>query len=181
MDNSKLISTLLNSLKSSSVVRNFIPMGYVMGLPILSVKNDYLCTTIPFLRYKITGKADRTLVFPIRYLIEYSLPQKQIIQFKDLLYDSSFTSIDFSKACGLFRHETIKKLDKQQYKKLRQITIEDYDKVVQFLIEDSDYTINDEKLMIQHLSTIIEPSLISMYKIIDMQFYNKYLAGINHE
>lgn len=181
MDNSKQISTLMGELKSSSVIRSLIPMGYVASLPILSIKNDNLCVTIPFLRYKITGETDKTLVFPIRYLIEYSLPQKQVIQFKDLYYDQAFAKVDFAKACGLFRHDAVKNLNREQYINLKSSTLRDYDKVVQFLIDDSDYSIDDEKLMIQHLSTIIEPSLIPMYRFINSEFYNKYLNSANHE
>lgn len=178
MDNSKLISTLLSELKNSSHVHSLIPMGYVPGLPILTIKNDYLCAVIPFLRYKVTGVTDKTLVFPIRFLIEYTLPQKQIIQFEDLFYDSAFAEVDFGKACGIFRHEAVKNLDRNQYAELKSKVLDDYDKVAQTLIENSEYNINDEIKMIQHLSMIIEPSLLPMYKFIDSLFYNKYLTGL---
>lgn len=178
MDNSKLISTLLSELKNSPHVHSLIPMGYVPGLPILTIKNDYLCAVIPFLRYKVTGETDKTLVFPIRFLIEYALPQKQIIQFKDFFYDSAFAKVDFGKACGCFRHEAVRNLDRNQYAELKNKVLSDYDKVAQTLIENSEYNVNDEIKMIKHLSMIIEPSLLPIYEFIDSLFYNKYLTGL---
>ena len=65
------ISSLFKSMKSREEVRLLIPMGYIPGMPILTIKNDQLVAAFPFLRYKITGEVDRTFVFPIKYVIEY--------------------------------------------------------------------------------------------------------------
>ena len=83
MNNSALISALYAGIKKRSETRTLIPMGYVPGIPMLTIKNDCLIAIVPFLRYKTTGEKDRTLVFPIRYVLEYSLPELTLVKFAD--------------------------------------------------------------------------------------------------
>ena len=56
MDN--IISSFYNDLSKRPELRSIIPIGYNPGIPMLSVKEDNLCLTIPYLRYKITGEKD---------------------------------------------------------------------------------------------------------------------------
>ena len=49
-----------------------IPLGYAQGYPMI-LGGDDLKLAVPYLRYKITGVADETMVFPIRYIFVYSI------------------------------------------------------------------------------------------------------------
>ena len=71
------VQQILNELKTSQLLLNcLMPLGYVPGLPILQIRNDQLCLMIPYLRYKVTGVADKTQVYPIRFALTLVLPEK---------------------------------------------------------------------------------------------------------
>ena len=86
------LSDFLRELKSSDFVLGCeMPMGYTPGLPTLLIKNDALIIQIPYLKYQTTGETDKTLVFPVRYLIELTLPDLQFINY--LLACSGFSDL----------------------------------------------------------------------------------------
>lgn len=170
------ISRLFKGLKARAEVRALIPMGYIAGMPIITIKNEQLVAIIPFLRYKITGQIDRTLVFPIRYVLEYLVPECQLVGFKDLAVVSEYADYDFEKVIGFFRHESVKHLDRASFEALKMNTLSEFDKLVNYLIgEYENYSQSDEKCLIKNLQTIIEPFVIEQYASLDADFYNKYL------
>lgn len=175
MNNTTIITTLYANIKKRTEVRTLIPMGYVPGLPILTVKNQCLVAIVPFLRYKMTGVKDHTLVFPIRYIMEFSLPNSTLVKFVDLAMERQFSEIDFKKAMGFFRHDAIKHLDKSAYHELRIETLSLYDKLCDMLVYDASYSDNDDIHLRQNLKLLLEPSLYGYYKVIDIDFFNKYL------
>lgn len=48
--------------------------------------------------------------------------------------------------------------------------------MINSLIYCTDYSAEDEKRMKELLQLLVEPSLLPMYKALDNDFYNKYLA-----
>ena len=172
------MQALLKELKTSDFVLNCqLPMNYIPGFPVLTVRNDRLCVMVPFLRYKITGKVDKTLVYPIRYLLTLSLPEKRVVGFEDLSVNPVFRKVDFEKPVGYFRHEAVKNMNKTEYNKNRTRLFAMYDKIVDTVLYDSDYTREDDEQFRELLRIMLEPSLLTIYKFIDRDFYNKYLAG----
>lgn len=171
------IEQIKSNLKTNDFVLNCkIPMGYSHGLPILQIKNGCLCVTFPYLKYQTTGEVDKTLVFPIKYAITLELPTEKIVCFEDYEYKDVFKNIDFDKPVGFFRHEAIKLYDKKQYNEFRRELMGEYDKVINSILRNTDYTFSDEKRMRELLQLLIEPSLLPMYRAIDSDFYEKYLA-----
>lgn len=172
------ISRLYKELKGRVEVRTLIPMGYVPGLPVITVKNEQLVAIIPFLRYKATGEVDRTLVFPIRYILEYLLPECQLVGFNDLSLKVEYQDFDFEKVIGFFRHEAVKHLDKEAFMKFKQETLAKYDKLVNYLVgEDEEYAALDDNMLATNLQTIVEPFITKQYALLDKDFYNKYLKS----
>lgn len=176
MNQKKIISNLYSAIKQRPEVKALIPMGYVPNLPILTVREEQLMAIIPFLRYKTTGKVDQTMVFPIRYLIEYSLPEMNISSFKDLAFDNSFAGTEFNKAVGFFRHEAVKDFDNETYHEFRLETLAIYDKLCETLLtDDSEYGYIDDDALRNNIRTLVEPSLRGFYYKIDKDFYDKYI------
>ncbi len=168
---------VVRNLKTSEFFLNCkIPLGYSSGFPILQVKNGSLCVTIPYLKYQTTGEIDKTLVFPLRYGISLELPAEKIIGFENYEFKSDFANIDFDKPVGYFRHEAIKQYKKMQYKNLRRELMKEYDKAANALLGNRIYGFHDENRMSELLQLLIEPSLLPLYRTIDIDFYNKYLA-----
>lgn len=176
--NNSIVSSFYLDLKRRPELQAVIPMGYNPGIPMLSVKQDNLCLIIPFLRYKIiiNGEKKQTLVFPIRYVVEYLIPERQLVRIEDLAFSKYAEKVDFDKACGLFKHEAIANFTQQEYKMLRTDTLKSYDKAVDVLLNGKSYLISDLNLMASQLQTIVEPSLWAFYKSIEPQFFNKYFT-----
>lgn len=171
------VDKVKKNLKSNGFFLNCkIPMGYTVGFPILQVRNGSLCILFPYLKYQTTGVVDKTLVFPVRYIITMELPTEKIVGFEDLEYNEKFKNVNFNKPVGYFRHDAIRHYDKSQYKSLYDQLMKEYDKVINYLINGTDYSDEDIKRMSELLQLLLEPSLIPMYKAIDKDFYNKYLV-----
>lgn len=175
MENRTIISSLYQDYKKRPEIKSLIPMGYVPGYPIMSVENDNLVLKVPFLRYKATGKEDQTLVFPIKYLLEYSLPELSVVRFTDLSIVDMYSYTDFNRAVGFFRHESIKHLNKDMYHDFRMQTLQKFDKLCNALTLGDDYDYSDDVSLRNCLQTIVEPSLYGFYKNIDIDFYEKYI------
>ncbi len=175
MDHSRLITDLYKGLKKRPEVRAIIPMGYVPGYPVLAVKNDQLVAVVPFLRYKATGKVDQTIVFPIRYVMEYSIPEMQPVKFNDLSFSEEFADIDFDKGVGFFRHDAVKHLDRSAYAALRARVLAGFDMIAESLIDDKECADGAEAAFVKDLQMAVEPSLLVFYKALDNDFYRKYL------
>ena len=118
---------IIEGLKHNKCIQhsNF-ELGYVPGLPILTIINSNLCMKVPYLKYKITGELDKTFIYPIRYVVTVSLPEGNIVALEDLAYSKSFVNVQFNTPVGLFRHEAIKNLDKKAYKNLRSALFAEY-------------------------------------------------------
>ena len=176
MENTISVSSILKELKTNDFVLHCaMPMGYVPGLPILQIKNEQLCLQIPFLKYRVTGEVDKTLVYPVRYTVTMVLPEKKIVAFRDLSLEPAFAAVDFSAPIGLFRHEAIRHLKKSEYNELREELFVQYDKVAAMLLFNAPYGEEDEEKMCGLIKQLIEPSLLPIYKSLDGDFFEKYL------
>ncbi len=177
MDKKTDIKKLLKSLKTDDFVLGCkMPMGYSYGLPVLKIANGSLCMVVPFLKYKMTGVVDKTLIYPIRNTVTLSLPEKTFIGFEDLRFDEKFAGVEFSKPIGYFRPEKLKNVNKSEYNKLKDELYESYNKVIDALLYDGEYSEADEARMKELLNLLVEPCLYPLYKAIDKDFYEKYLA-----
>ena len=171
------VENIIKQLKTSEFTLNCrMPMGYSSGLPILQIKNDSLCLTIPYLKYKVTGVVDKTLVYPIRYTISVELPENHVVGFSDLSFNKAFEKVDFNKPIGFFRHDSIKNLDKNEYKAKRAELMALYSKLADSLIYGTEFTKEDDNNMKTLLRLLVEPSQYPIYKSLDKDFYNRFLA-----
>ena len=171
---------LIHDLNTNKfILHSNIPMSYVPGLPILSIMNGNLCMKIPYLKYKITGEVDKTFIYPIKYLVTISLPERTIVGIEDFAYNTTFGNVEFNMPVGLFRHDAIKKLDKKAYGSLRKALYLEYDKVINHLCGQSGYSANDEKQFKSLFNVLIEPSLAPFYRVIDCDFTNQYFISKN--
>ena len=169
--------SIIKALKTSDFVLNCrMGMEYVTGLPILQIRNGNLCLLVPFLKYKVTGEVDKTLVYPIRYTVTVGLPGAAPAEFRDLTYDALFERVDFEKAIGTFRHESVKQYTKDEYFALKDELFSLCDKTANMLLYGDECRAEDDDRMRELFQILIEPSLLPIYKVLDRDFYHKYLA-----
>ncbi len=171
------VKELLKSIKTSDFVRNCpIPLGYVTGYPMLGMYNGQPVMTVPFLRYKVTGQVDKTLVFPIHYTVTVALPSTRILAFQDLSADRRFQKVDFGKPIGFFRHEAVKSLSKTQFAAKREALFAAYDKIIAAMVAGRDYTPGERETMADLLKMLAEPCLMPIYQALEPAFYAKFLG-----
>lgn len=149
-------------------------MGYAPGLPIMQIRNEQLCMMVPFLRYKMTGKTDQTLVYPIHYAVTLRLPEGQPVEYLDLSVDARFGKIDLGKPAGFFRHKAVQNLNREEYQALREELFMEYDRLSAALLYDEPYAQENEARMCKLLQMLTEPALWPMYRTLDPYFYQKY-------
>ncbi len=174
----KIIETLKNikKLKTTDFFLNCnIPMGYTAGYPIIRQTKSGPCICIPYLKYKVTGEVDKTLVFPIKYIITLSLPNFSVVGFEDLEYNSQYKNVDFLKPTGYFRHDAIKSFSKKEYQQKREILYSMYDKFLSACLYNTPYTVEDDQNFKNLLSVMVEPCLYPIYENIDSAFFSRYL------
>lgn len=176
------MSVFISNMKKDEFVRKCrIPMGYSIGYPILAKQNDVNFILVPLLRYKITGKPDKTLVYPIRYYISYSLNECKFNGFCDLKMYKALSKIDFSKPIGLFRHDEIKNLTKAEYTEKKNELYACYTSVIRniyaSLANQPEEDISEAKAGLANgLKLLLEPCEKPFYKLLAKDFYEDYLA-----
>ncbi|MBE6783022.1 MAG: hypothetical protein E7536_03325 [Ruminococcaceae bacterium] len=167
---------MLKSLKRNEAVLGAkIPMGYSYGLPILQVCNDVPCLVVPFVKYKMTGRPDKTLIYPIICTFTIDAVNDKVVGFEDLRYNKKFRKVNFNDPIGYFRPEKLKNVNKAQYNEMRDELFYLYDKMIDALADGAEYNEADEARMGELLSTLVEPCLYPIYKALDAGFYATYL------
>lgn len=153
-----------------------MPMGYAEGFPILRQRNGELLLMIPFLRFQVTGKVDRTLVYPIRFVITVRARDGKIVGYQDLTADGRFGKVDFDQPIGLFRHEAIRSWDKQTYRDNKQLLYRLYDRVCTAMAQGRPVTREEQEPLRSLLRQMVEPCQLPIYRALDGTFYDTYLA-----
>lgn len=170
------VSNLYDTLKKREEVRLLIPMGFVPGMPMLGLRNGKLVLTVPFLRYKLTGEVDRTLVYPVKYLLEYEMPKGKLVGFRDLTLAKPFEEINLDKTIGFFRHEAAKHLDRNAFNQLKDETLRLYDELVLILTGRKEGDNEQANVALSaNLKVLVEPFVAKQYAVIDPDFANMYL------
>lgn len=170
------IADLFESIGRRQEIRALIPMSYTPGIPFLSVRRDELCISVPFLRYKITGEKDRTMVYPVRYVATYLIPENIMVQFVDLAYTPLADKIDFNKPVGYFRHRAIADLDREGYNALRRDTLDALNALAAEMLGEAGEEPDTDNRLHGLMSRIVEPSLYPIYKLLAPSFFKKYIA-----
>lgn len=170
------ISEFRKSLsKSDFLMQCKIPLGYSQGIPLLREVGGQVCLVIPFLKYKVTGKVDETLSYPIRYTISADATTGEIIGFENLQFNYLFQGIDFSAPVGKFRHETLKKYDKEACGKLFGELYHTYDRIIDAIRSGESHALEDENVR-RLLAILLAPELRETYKLLDQAFFDRYVA-----
>lgn len=175
METKLSIEKILRDLRTNRFVMECgIPMGYVPGLPILQIKRQQLCLLVPFLKYKVTGRTDGTQVYPIRYTLLMVLPERRIVGFSDLAFDDRFSGMAFDEPVGLFRHEAVRGLTRQEYRSRREQLLAEYDAVANMLLYGAPYGEENEQRMRSLLKQLVEPAVVPIMRTLDADFCRKY-------
>lgn len=177
MKKSVSVKTLLRQIRCSEFVNACqMPMGYTDGYPIINRANGKVYLVIPFLRFKVTGEVDKTLVYPIRYTVTAELPTGRIVSFQDLGADSRFRKVDFDKPIGLFRHDAIKDLDKREFAAVKDALYGAYDTVIASLLAGEEPAEEAVNAMAELLSRLAEPCQKPIYQALDGNFSARFLG-----
>lgn len=177
MDKTISVKDLIKDLKTSQFLLVCeMPLGYVEGIPVLQVRRGEPYIMIPFLRYRVTGKVDKTLVFPIRYAVTIRAKDGKVVLFQDLTADSRFSKVDFNKPIGLFRHEAIRSWNKKIYADKKDELMGLYGKACDAILAGETVDPEIQAGMKELLTDMVEPCQLPVYQALDQGFYNDYLS-----
>ncbi len=164
----------LKDIKNSAIGRSMIPLGYGHGLPIICEIDGEIIIRVPFFREDFRGN-DKTLVFPIQYIISAVWKNGKIIEARDLSYAPGFRNIEMSRPVGTFRHEAVAHMNKGEYFREKDALYTCYDKVLISKMTGEPLLKQDEKRFISKLNVILEPSLKPFYFALDKEFSEAYI------
>lgn len=168
------VKELIKNVRTSNFLQEcLLPMGYAEGYPILTQCKGEGYLMIPFLRYKPTGRVDKTLVYPIRATITVRAKDGKIVGYQDLTADSRFAKVDFDKPIGMFRHESIKSWDKKTFMENKRKLYALYDSVLN--AEGMVQSQEQYEQMAGLLQAMVEPSQLPIYRALNKKFYDRYL------
>ena len=167
---------IIRSLKTNTFLLNSnIPMGYTPGIPMLSLRKGEPCLVVPYLRYQMTGEVDKTRVFAPRFVVTVTVKNKIVVKYEDLMYDSRFEEVNFSKPVGLFRHAAIRHLKKDEYRKMRSQLYGLLDRLGSSMTGELEFDEMDSLALTRLIGTLLEPSVKPFYHAIDKSFFETYI------
>ena len=113
------IQEFLKGINTNDVVRRNIPMGRGMGYPVLKIVGERLLISVFYYR-SVLRPNDQTLLMPPEYKLTLDYPSGKLTSFENLRLDPRYAKVNFDKPVGIFRHEAIKHLDRDGYKKAKE-------------------------------------------------------------
>ncbi len=166
------IKAFIEMIRKGDTARSLIPMEFVSGLPILSLRKGEICVTIPYYFVKVQPQ-DKTLIYPLEYSITALWSNGLIVDYKNFNFVPAMKKLDFSKPVGTFRHEAIKHLNKQQYMELKNELLDCYDSYLTCIAEKKPF--EKQARMKELLNLLMEPCQKPMYMILGRKFFEEFL------
>lgn len=164
-----------NLHKTSFYTQCLIPLGYTAGLPALHLQEKQASLSIPYLRYQMTGAVDKTLVFPPRFLFRFEWPSARITGFWDLAAEEKFRDVDFDTPLGLFRHESVRHMDRSLYRRKRSELLELSEKLLSAAKQGKRPDPRDEEAFRLLYNIMLEPFLKPLYREFAPDFSQRFL------
>ena len=168
------IQEFLKKINTGSAVRENIPMGLGMGFPVLNITGDRLLVSVFYYR-SVLRPNDQTLLMPPEYKLTLDYPSGKLTSFENLRLDPRYAKVNFDKPLGMFRHEAIKHLDRDGYKKAKEDLYDALNRLIAFLGDEGEFTKEDEEKLSGLYTMMTEPSLHPFYRSLSPQFFERYI------
>ena len=191
------LKKFLKSLNANDFVKACsIPLGYKVGFPMIQKRAEKVYITLPYRKYKNTNQPGKFTVMPIEYVLTFELRavpevpqalknvvkedklsvQKIPVGFCKLSGTKEWAEFPFAKPVGVFPHNALKQKDATELNNTRDKIYENYDIMINDLLGIESASGADKMEFSQLLGEIVEPGLKPMYRLLDEEFYNQYLA-----
>jgi hypothetical protein len=161
----------VHKTNTAELRRRIIPMELSSGWPIISIRGGRTCVTIPYFRTQ-RGAEGKTYLYPLSYTITRTWPDGAVIEFASLRYKKEFRGLEFGKPVGIFKHEAVKDMTKEEYEGKREQLFAYYDELLQRIEMGEEFTHGEE--MQSLFQTLMEPSLYPMYVRLSKGFFTQY-------
>jgi len=188
------METFMLLLSQNAAIRSLVPMGFKAGAPTIRREGSSVLLTVPFARYKTNGNIDNTAVYPVRFTATFKAftPQEpsaamkkaikeekpifpgKLIAFSTLPYEPAYADVVFDAPIGKFRHEAVKKYDKEAYRAQIRKLYDAYDKVINAYLEQKEPQLSDQMALKTLLGELVVPAQKAMYQRIDADFSKLY-------
>ncbi len=168
------IQEFLKGINTNDVVRRNIPMGRGMGYPVLKIVGERLLISVFYYR-SILHPEDKTLLMPPEYMLTFDYPSGKLVSFENLRLHSQYSSVNFDKPVGTFRHEAIRHLNKTEYRDKKEQLFAAVDRLIAHLGGEGEFHSQDEKELAELYGMMTEPCLHPFYRALSPQFYARYI------
>jgi hypothetical protein len=161
---------LLHTIRKTPLFCQLIPQEAGVGLPIPVRKNKQVYAIIPCFEFTATKEQGKTLIFPPLATITVNWANQVPVEYIDLRFRNPAPELQWQGQIGTFPHDAIAGMTKREYLEQRSQLLIMYDEM--FINLENDGKFSDEwNLKFRQLfSTLIEPSLISYYRVLGNQF-----------
>ena len=112
---------------------------------------------------------------PPEYKLTVDYPSGKLISFENLRLDYRYAKVNFDKPLGMFRHEAIKHLDRDGYKKAKEDLYEALNRLIAFLGDEGEFTKEDEEKLSGLYTMMTEPPLNPLHQFLSPQSFERYI------
>lgn len=168
------IQEFLKGINTNDVVRRNIPMGRGMGFPMLKIVGERLLVSVFYYRSELHPE-DKTLLMPPEYILTFDYPSGKLVSFENLRLHPQYSSVNFDKPLGTFRHQAIQHLNKTEYKEKKEQLYNVVNKLIAYLGGEGEFQEEDEKALADLYGMMTEPPLHPFYRVLSPQFYARYI------
>lgn len=173
-----------------------VPLESRAFYPMISTRNGKVFITVPFAKTKTVNEKTKGIkgVFPFDTLVTFKLNAvtKAIPGFEDkielgyvsatpvkyeaLYYSKAYEKVDFKKPIDVFPHKALVEIGQDEYKQKVEKIYDAYDLIINDLLGIEKSAGIDKVEFKQLIDVLVAPRVKLLYKYIDEDFFNNYLA-----
>lgn len=172
----KTIQEFIRQIGTGEAVRSLIPMGFGMSYPLLRTEGEHLLVTVFYYRSKVKPQ-DKTELFPPEYVLTFDFPSGRLMTFETLRVDPRCRNIAFDKPAGLFRHEAIRDLNRDQYRAKREEFYESLNGLIAYLGGEGSFSAEQEQTLSELCTLLYEPPLYPFYRTLARPFFERFVKA----
>ncbi len=165
------ISDLISEFNKSELRHRIIPMEMASGWPCIHKLGETLCITIPYFLRTVTK--ERKVAIKSLYC-SVTLPvanPKRLMDFTIYPYQRDWDDVNYTDAVGMFPHEALQGITKEEYKDMCESLYGCYDDLTEAVMSGAEYKGEEMQKL---FSVLMEPFHYPQYLKINKKFYSYF-------
>ncbi len=168
------VKEIVSNFNKSELRKRIMPMGMASGWPCIHRMGKNLCITIPY--FSRTIREDKKIALNSIYCsvtLVVNNPNK-LLDYTIYPYQRGWDDIDYDHPIGLFPHQALEGMKRNEYQQLCHQLYDFYDRMVESILAGQPFS--EEKEMAELFTRLMEPAHYPQYLRINKKFYS-YFCG----